>query len=248
MTDIEVSDIDGGGEAEEAVLPELSFEDVRVLGCLLEKEMTTPEHYPLTLNALVAACNQRSNRDPVVTLGPTVVDKAMEELRYKRLSIRVHQAGARGPKCKHTVDQYFPDLHRRHFALLAVLFLRGQQTLGELRQRTERAHAFADLESVQEALDEMVCYGPYALVKEYPPGGGRRVVSYGHLMGGGCGEEGEPAPVASPMAAADSGESDPLGEAPGWREALESGLDDLRQEVSDLKGELERLREELGGG
>lgn len=215
----------------------LTFEESRVLGCLLEKEATTPDHYPLTFNALHAACNQSSNREPVVDFGTDTVEEAMEGLRYKKLSILVHQAGARVPKCKHTIENKYPYLTKGQRALLCVLLLRGPQTVGELRQRTERLHPFADLERVQRVLDEMAAHTPEPIVQLIPAGGGRRVATYGHTL---CGEMAF-ASVAVPA------ESRAV-EAPAasWRSEMEEAIEALRAEVSSLRSEVESLKSNLG--
>ncbi len=229
------SEFSGEGSSRQAIL---SSEEVRVLGCLIEKEMTTPEYYPLTLNALTAACNQKSNREPVTGYESATVAKAMEKLRYKGLAISVHEAGSRGAKNKHTLDRVHPLLTRAHLALLAVLMLRGQQTLGELRQRTERMHAISDLESVQAALDVLILYDPEPLVKLIPAGGGRRVETYGHLL---AGETGGMSAAAEGSASAPSEEA----ASPSWREVMEETIEALRGEVAELREELGALRREV---
>ncbi|MGH9001547.1 MAG: DUF480 domain-containing protein, partial [Acidimicrobiia bacterium] len=120
----------------------LSAEEVRVAGCLVEKQMTTPDSYPLTHNALVAACNQLSNRNPVVSYDDSIVMHALAALRSKQLARMIHVPGSRGPKHRHVLDETL-ELDLGELALLAVLGLRGPQTVGELRTRTERMHPFA---------------------------------------------------------------------------------------------------------
>lgn len=220
-----------------AGLVQLTFEETRVLGCLLEKEATTPDQYPLTFNSLHSACNQSSNRDPVTDLGTDTIDEAMEGLRYKKLAVLVHQAGARVPKAKHTLDNLFPYLTKGQQALICVLLLRGQQTAGELRQRTERLHPFVDVSKVEETLEEMAAYEPDPLVKLIPAGGGRRVATYVHLF---CGDVAEPSlsdEVVAPVVE-DS--------APSWREELEEQIEALKGEVSSLRAELDELKTNLG--
>nr|MBP6783203.1 YceH family protein [Verrucomicrobiales bacterium] len=210
----------------------------RVLGCLLEKEATTPDQYPLTFNALYSACNQSSNREPVTDFGTDTVEEAMEGLRYKKLSILVHQAGARVPKCKHTLENKFPYLTKGQTALLCVLLLRGQQTVGELRQRTERLHPFADIERVQTVLDEMADYSPEPLVKLIPAGGGRRAATYVHLL---CGDV-APMPVTS---GSSRGESAGI-PASSWRAEMEEEITSLKADVLALRSEIEALKSNLG--
>lgn len=215
----------------------LTFEESRVLGCLLEKEATVPDQYPLTFNSLHSACNQSSNREPVVDFGTDTVEEAMEGLRYKKLSILVHQAGARVPKCKHTIENKFPYLTKGQQALLCVLLLRGPQTVGELRQRTERLHAFADLERVQKVLDEMAEHTPDPIVKLIPAGGGRRVASYMHTL---CGDA-IPAmnPALEPVRTSEA-------PAASWRTEMEEEIASLKEEVSSLRAEVESLKSNLG--
>lgn len=213
----------------------LSFEESRVLGCLLEKEATTPDHYPLTMNALFSACNQSSNRNPVVEFGTDTVEEALEGLRYKKIALLVHQAGARVAKCRHTLENEFPYLTEGQSALLCVLLLRGRQTVGELRQRCQRMHSFADVERTHAVLEEMIQNKPEALVREIPAGGGHRVPTFVHLL---CGDvpENEPAAMQAPTTAA----------APGWREEMEGEITALKNSVADLQGEIEGLKKELG--
>jgi len=233
---------DATGESDAPALPLLTFAEARVLGCLLEKESTTPDAYPLTFNALHSACNQSSNRDPVTDLGTDEVEEAMEGLRYKKLSMLVHQAGARVPKCKHTLENKFPYLTKGQRALLCVLLLRGQQTAGELRQRTERLHPFVDVERAQTVLEELADYEPLPLVRHIPAGGGRRVATYVHLL---CGEP-EPGAMIGAPAAVPSASPSAERPAASWREEMESELASLREEVARLREELSEVKTSLG--
>lgn len=219
-------------------LLQLTFAESRVLGCLLEKEATTPDYYPLTLNALHSACNQSSNREPVTDLGTDEVEEAMEGLRYKHLGILVHQAGARVAKNKHTLEQVFPSLTTSERALICVLLLRGQQTAGELRQRTERLHPFSDVEAAERALQRLCEYEPDPLVKRIPAGGGRRAVTYVHLF---CGEPEAGASAPAPIRSAESAIA-----TPSWREEMEKQMAELREEVAALQAEVQSLKDELG--
>lgn len=216
--------------------PLLTFQEARVLGCLLEKEATTPDHYPLTPNSLHAACNQSSNRDPVTDLGTDEVEEAMEGLRYKKLAILVHQSGARVPKYKHTLENKLPYITKGQSALLCVLLLRGQQTAGELRQRTERMHPFVDVEKVESTLALMAEYEPVPLVKIIPAGGGRRVVTYVPTF---CGEV--------PQAAAGIAvRPETVVATPNWREEMEGEIASLKSDVLALRTALEELKSNLG--
>ena len=217
----------------------LTFEESRVLGCLLEKEATVPDQYPLTFNSLHSACNQSSNRDPVTDFGTDTVEEAMEGLRYKKLSILVHQAGARVPKCKHTLENKYPYLTKGQQALLCVLLLRGQQTVGELRQRTERLHPFVDIERVQKVLDEMAEHKPEPLVTLIPAGGGRRVATYVHTL---CGEVVPTAMDSFAPVRATASEVP----AASWRTEMEEEISALKEEVAALRSEVDSLKSNLG--
>jgi len=222
-------------------LVQLTFEETRVLGCLLEKEATTPDHYPLTLNSLHSACNQSSNRNPVTDLGTDAVDEALEGLRYKKLAVLVHQAGARVEKCRHTIENRFPYLTPGQRALLCVLFLRGQQTAGELRQRTERIHPFVDVAKAESTLQELIDHEPEPLVEKIPAGGGRRVATYVHRFSPrseiSSGEE-EVEPTGAAAEASETG--------PTWREEMREEIESLRSEVASLRAEMDELKSNLG--
>lgn len=160
----------------------LTAEEVRVVGCLVEKQMTTPDSYPLTHNALRAACNQLSNRNPVVSYDDSMVMGALAGLRAKQLARVVHIPGTRGPKHRHVLDEAL-ELDRGELALLAVLALRGPQTAGELRTRTERMHPFPGLGEVEEALDRLAARSdPLVTRLERQPG--QKEVRYAHLLAG----------------------------------------------------------------
>ena len=128
---------------------QLTAQELRVLGCLIEKQMTTPDVYPMTLNSLVTACNQSTNRDPVVDYSPSTVTEALDGLRTDhKLARIVHSgAGSRVDKYKHVLDERF-GLTAPEVAVMSVLTLRGPQTLGEIKTRTERSHGFASLEAL----------------------------------------------------------------------------------------------------
>ena len=128
--------------------------EARVLACLLEKEITTPEYYPMSLNALVNACNQKSNRDPVVSYDDDAVEEVLEALRAKGLAVRTTGAGSRVPKHSHRLGERL-NLGRREMAILCELMLRGPQTVGELRNRADRMHPFDDLQEVELVLERL---------------------------------------------------------------------------------------------
>jgi uncharacterized protein len=159
---------------------ELDDAEVRVLGALLEKEIATPDYYPLSLNALLNACNQKSNREPVVSYDEAAVEDALAGLRSKGLATRITGGDSRVPKHGQRFTEQF-NLGRREAALLCVLLLRGPQTIGELRGRSERLYTFDDLEAVESTLRHLAGMG---FVKELPRLPGSREPRHGHLLSG----------------------------------------------------------------
>jgi len=195
----------------------LDADEARVLGSLLEKEITTPEYYPLSLNALVNACNQKSNRDPVVHFDEETVERVLYSLRDKGLLLNVTGAGSRVPKYGHRLAEKL-NLGRRELALMCELMLRGPQTLGELRTRADRMHHFDDTAEVESVLDRMP-----ELVTRLLRRPGEKEARYAHLLSG--------APEVSdalPEHAAPASRSDRLAE-------LEAEVAELRREIEDLK-------------
>lgn len=204
---------------------QLDAAQVRVLGALMEKETTTPDYYPLSLNALVNACNQRSNREPVVSYDEDTVETALDELRAKGLASRITGADSRVPKH----EQRFVEkcnLGRREAAVIGVLMLRGPQTVGELRGRTERLYAFDDLEAVESTLHRLEEMG---FVQKLPRQTGYKEQRWGHLLAGEIEMANEPA-APERTGANDRGLSD--------RERITA----LEQEVAELKRQLEDFR------
>lgn len=214
----------------------LTAEEARVLGCLVEKESTTPEYYPLTLNAVVTACNQSSNRDPVVSYSEATVQQALETLKALQFVFQVTLAGARTQKFKHNLTGKFPRLDKAGLALMCTLLLRGPQTAGELRQRTERLFAFDDLAAVETALQRLIDYPEGPLAVCLPPGGGRRVAAFAHLL---CGEAAL-ATASTPAAVTVAAPSVEIVE-PGWRDKIEAELAALREQVAELKARLDSV-------
>ena len=198
---------------------------VRVLGCLMEKKETTPEQYPLTLNALRNACNQKSNRDPVVTFDETTVVRALDSLREKQLAVL--SASSRVPKYAE-VFAGTRNLVNREVALIMVLLLRGPQTVGELRGRTERAYKFEDLAEAEATLDELEESG---YVTKLPRMAGRKESRYAHLLAGEVQVE-EAAPRLEPAAIVVRAENERI-------TALEEEVQRLRQEFDKFKREFE---------
>ncbi len=161
---------------------ELNDVEARVLGSLVEKDITTPDYYPLSLNALVNACNQKSNRDPVMNLDENAVRSALGTLQDKGLAGPAGGADSRVPKFEHRLQEVF-NFTRPELAVLCVLLLRGPQTPGELRGRTERMHGFGDLSEVQSALQRLIDREP-PLVAMLPRQPGTKESRYAHLLSG----------------------------------------------------------------
>jgi uncharacterized protein len=205
--------------------------ETRILGCLLEKERITPENYPLSLNSLIAACNQSTNRDPIVTYDARAVEGGLDALRQKKLAVMIMTAGSRVPKYRHELLGHF-DLNLREVALLCVLLLRGPQTLGELRTRTERMQFFDSLEQVESFLTELT-KGESPLVRVLPARPGQKENRYVQLLSG------EPILPENSFEVVQSG---PVGEVSSPEP---SRLDAIEKEIAELRDELARLRTEL---
>jgi uncharacterized protein YceH (UPF0502 family) len=209
--------------------------EIRVVACLLEKQRTTPDAYPLSLNALRLACNQATNRDPVVDYDETAVVEALRRTALRGWTRLASGAGSRARKYRHLLDEAL-DADPAELALLAVLMLRGAQTPGELKQRADRQHAFADLAAVHETLEKLVERG---YVERLPRRPGQKEERYAQLLGG----EGEAPSTAGPEVAAES----PAGaSAPSGPSAEEDRLERLERELGDLREQVRSLREALG--
>jgi len=228
----------------------LSAAETRVLGCLLEKQRTTPEQYPLSLNALRLACNQSTNRDPVVAYDEATIRDALHRLERRRL-VRF-ASGSRAAKYRHLLEEVLP-LDEGERAVMTVLMLRGAQTPGELKQRTERMHPFAELGGVHETLERLI---GRELVRRLDRRPGQKEERYEQLLQGG--EEGEEA-GAAPAATGEAGQSSTNGDgsaiappspaatspSPGAAEDPGSEgteLQELRERVGRLEREVAELR------
>ncbi len=209
-----------------------------MLGCLLEKETTTPAYYPLTLNSLQAACNQTSNRNPVTKFDEAMIEKALNGLREKGIAVKVHAAGSRSPKYKHDLPRIL-ELDAAQAAIFTVLLLRGMQTSGEIKQRCERMFEFSSLEAVEESLAWFTEYPHGALVLRHPAGHGRRVETYGHLLNG------EPAADTNFLSES-SAEVIVLEEENLWRTRTEQKIQELQSQMEELTAMVQHLRSELG--
>jgi uncharacterized protein len=206
---------------------DLGPEELRVLGCLMEKQRTTPDTYPLSLNALRAACNQSTNRDPVVEYDEATIRDALHHLSRRRFTRLTSYHGSRTAKYRHLLDEAL-SIGPEQQAVLAVLMLRGPQTPGELLQRTERLFHFPDSSSLSAVIDGLI---ERELVVRYERRPGQREERYGHLLGGDVEEPAEaPAYVPAPP--------------PAPRD--DDRLDRLEREVAELRADVRALREELG--
>jgi uncharacterized protein len=225
---------------------DLTAAEIRVLGCLLEKQRTTPEAYPLSLNALRLACNQSTNRDPVVDYDEATIRDALHRLSRRRWSRLASGPGSRAPKYRHLLDEAL-GLPQDEIAVLCVLMLRGPQTPGELKQRTERLHPIADLDAVHATLERLIGRELAARLERRP---GQKEERYMQLLGE---DADEPtvapalAPAAPPPAAATTADTPSGHRAADPRiDRLEAELASLRGEVGELRSALDALRAELG--
>ena len=209
----------------------LTAAQARVLGALVEKEVTTPDYYPLSLNALVNACNQRSNREPVMNLDEDDVRQALHGLEDKRLGGRARQADGRVTKYEHWLGEAF-NFSRAETALLCVLLLRGPQTPGELRGRTERMHTFEELSDVLAGLQKLMDREP-ALAAVLPRLPGTKEARYAHLLSG---------PVESVVVAFAEDSSKSENSDGGERmDRMEASIAELRQGIAELRQKIDRL-------
>ena len=221
--------------------------EARVLGALIEKEITTPEYYPLSLNALVNACNQKNNREPVMTLDEVEVRQALHGLEDDRLAAPV-RGDSRVPKFEHHMQEVF-NFTRGEIAIVCVLLLRGPQTPGELRGRTERMFRFDELSDVQSVLQKLMAREP-ALVKLLPRQPGTKEARYAHLLSGDV-ESFEPPPsstYATASASSYSHSSSIVEEDPELKERmaqLEAEVAILTRELSELRQQFEHLAKQL---
>jgi uncharacterized protein len=195
--------------------------EIRVLGCLIEKQRTTPDQYPLSLNSLRLACNQSTNREPVVDYDERTIKAALERMGARGWTRFASGAGSRALKYRHLLDEAL-DLSDADLALLAVMMLRGPQTLGELKGRSERLHRFDTLEDVQERLDALA---GRELVARLPRRPGQKEDRFGQLLGG---DEEQTRPAVAAEAPA----------APDRVSALELRVEELERRLADLAGRL----------
>jgi len=213
----------------------LTATEVRVLGSLIEKDITTPEYYPLSLNALVNACNQKSNRDPVMQLDEDAVRDALEVLQQQRVAGPARGADSRVTKYEQRLQEVF-NFTRPEIAVLCVLLLRGPQTPGELRGRAERLHRFEALEDVQSALQKLMQREP-PLAKILPRQPGTKKSRYAHLLAGDVVVVEETSQVGA-LAGPNTADAERI-------VRLEEEVAELRREFSEIKDQLERFRKQF---
>lgn len=203
--------------------------ETRVLGALVEKQVTTPEYYPLTLNALTLACNQKNNRHPVTAYSENEVAQAVESLREKNLAYVFYGSTSRVPKYKHVMPEVL-HLNAAEMALMCVLMLRGPQTPGELRGNASRLHEFTGLDEVEQTLSGLISREPDPLVARLPRQAGQKEVRFAHLLSGEVPvESAAPAPV----------------EARPHRQSLEQKIDALAVEVEKLRLQFEEFKKQF---
>jgi uncharacterized protein YceH (UPF0502 family) len=212
------------------VTTQLNDIEVRILGSLVEKQLTTPDHYPLTLNALTLACNQKNNRHPVTSYTETEVAQALESLREKNLTYVFHGSTSRVPKYKHVMPEVM-HLMPPQLALMCVLMLRGAQTVGELRGHGSRLHQFSGIEEVDATVNSLISHEPEPLVRRLPRQPGQKEARFVHLLAGEVAID-EQVEVAPP--------SRKRGQDNERVSALEA-------EVEFLKAELAAIREQFEG-
>ena len=211
--------------------------EARVLGSLVEKDVTTPDYYPLSLNALVNACNQKNNRDPVMTLHEDAVRQALDTLQAKRLAGPTSSADSRVTKYEHRMQEVF-NFTRGETAILCVLLLRGPQTPGELRGRTERMHHFEDLTEVQSSLQRLMQRDP-ALARVLPRQPGTKESRYKHLLSGDTEDvAADVAVTRTSSGSRDAADNDRIAR-------LEDEVASLRKEMADLKQQLATFRKQF---
>jgi len=216
-----------------SALIDLSPLETRVLGVLVEKQLTTPDYYPLTLNALVAGCNQKSNRNPVMQVSEGEVQATLDALKRQTLVIDSYGASGRVMRYAHNLPKVL-NVGQQITALLAALMLRGPQTPGELRTGSDRMYSFADLSSVEAFLEELATRPAGALVVKLPRQPGSREHRWAHLLGG------------TPQTPADQAPTEQQATALSQVAALKVSLEELRGEVMQLRAQIEQLQQALG--
>ncbi len=215
----------------------LSEAEARVLGALIEKQITTPAYYPLTLNALVNACNQSSNRDPVVAFDEQTVLNAIDALRAKNLAYVFYGSESRVPKYKHCAPEVF-HLSPQEVALMCLLLLRGPQTPGELRGRSGRLYDFSSVAEVEQTLRDLAARDDPAFVVALPRQPGQKEVRYSHLLSGATALQAYEKTAVSVSKPRELNGSDRIA-------ALEAEVERLRREVNGIRSELDAFKKQF---
>ncbi|MDQ6787036.1 MAG: YceH family protein [Acidobacteriota bacterium] len=208
--------------------------ETRICGALVEKQLTTPEYYPLTLNALVAACNQKTNREPVVAFDEQTVEQTLENLREKNLVYVFYGSTSRVPKYKHMLPNVY-ELDERETAVVCVLMLRGAQTLGELRERTGRLYEFSGLGEVNETLDALMRRDE-PLIAKLERQAGQKEVRYAHLLSGEI-----PAQSANVSVSPNQSSNNQIDKI----EKLEREIETMRDEINSLRQTFDEFRKQF---
>ena len=207
--------------------------EARIVGALVEKQLTTPEYYPLTLNALTAACNQKTNREPVVSFDEETVTRSLENLREKNLVYVFYGSTSRVPKYKHMLPQVF-ELEPSEVAVMCVLLLRGAQTLGELRERTGRLYEFSGIGEVNETLDSLMRRDE-PLVVRLERQAGQKEARFAHLL---CGEVAATVYTPKTSSVNTAAENERI-------EKLEQEIESLRGELNDFRQMFEEFKKQF---
>ena len=217
----------------------LSDIELRVLGSLIEKQMATPEYYPLTLNALTLACNQKNNRNPVTAFDEAAVAQAVETLREKNLTYVFYGSNSRVPKYKHVMSEIF-HLDQAELAVMCVLMLRGAQTVGELRDSTTRLHNFTGLDEIDATLNLLIAKEPEPLAARLPRQPGQKEARFAHLLSGEV-VIGQPSETEAPkrVAAGTTTEHERVHKLEQEVETLRAEVTSLQQQFEDFKKQFE---------
>ena len=216
-------------------MPPFTETEVRVLGSLIEKQITTPEYYPLTLHSLTAACNQKNNRNPVMSLTEQEVERALDSLRERNLAYVFHGSTSRVPKFKHVAPEIF-QLNPAELAVMCVLMLSGAQTVGEIRTRGSRLHEFSSLEEVDETLRGLSARESEPLVVKLPRQPGQKDARYVHLLSGVVPEEQTTSQLPTNKVPRSS---------PDRIEKLEQQVEALNAEVESLNKQFAEFRKQF---
>src|SRR6185295_9996166 len=215
----------------------LTDTEVRVLACLVEKQVTTPEYYPLTLNSLTLACNQKNNRQPVSSYSESTVMQALDTLREKNLAYVFYGSNSRVPKYKHVMPEVLR-LSIQEMAVLNVLMLRGPQTLGEIRDRGARLYEFSNLEEVDETLNKLSAMEPDPLIVRLPRQSGQKEARVAHLLSGEVNVEALPE-TDSPRRVSRANEGERVLALEQQMEALRAEVDSLHKQFEEFKKQFE---------